>query len=49
MALSDRLLVMFGGRIVSDLDPKTTTNAEVGLHMLGAGAATHADAETTDV
>ena len=48
MALSDRLLVMFGGRIVADLDPKTTTNAEVGLHMLGSGATTHAEAETTD-
>jgi len=48
MALSDRLLVMFGGRIVADLDPKTTTNAEVGLHMLGSGATTDADAETND-
>jgi simple sugar transport system ATP-binding protein len=48
MALSDRLLVMFGGRIVADLDPKTTTNAEVGLHMLGSGATAHVDAETTD-
>ena len=37
MALSDRLLVMFDGRIVAELDPKTTTNTEVGLYMLGSG------------
>ncbi len=40
MALSDRLLVMFDGRIVAELDPKTVTNAEVGLHMLGSGGET---------
>jgi ABC-type uncharacterized transport system ATPase subunit len=38
MALSDRLLVMFDGRIVAELDPTVVTNAEVGLHMLGSGA-----------
>jgi ABC-type uncharacterized transport system ATPase subunit len=38
MALADRLLVMFDGRIVAELDPKQTTNAEVGLYMLGSGA-----------
>ena len=36
MALSDRLLVMFDGKVVAELDPKTTTNAEVGLYMLGS-------------
>ena len=35
LALSDRLLVMFSGRIVAELDPKTTTAAEVGLYMAG--------------
>ncbi len=37
MALSDRLLVMFDGKIVAELDPTKVTNAEVGLHMLGSG------------
>jgi ABC-type uncharacterized transport system ATPase subunit len=37
MALSDRLLVMFDGKIVAELDPATVTNAEVGLYMLGSG------------
>ena len=36
MALSDRLLVMFDGEIVADLDPKQVTNADVGLYMAGA-------------
>ncbi len=36
MALSDRLLVMFDGRIVAELDPKKTTNTEVGLYMFGS-------------
>ncbi len=36
MALSDRLLVMFDGRIVAELDPTQVTNADVGLYMAGA-------------
>ncbi|OFW65874.1 MAG: heme ABC transporter ATP-binding protein [Actinobacteria bacterium RBG_16_68_21] len=36
MALADRLLVMFGGRIVADLDPTSVTSAQVGLYMAGA-------------
>jgi simple sugar transport system ATP-binding protein len=36
MALSDRLLVMFDGHIVAELDPKEVTNADVGLYMAGA-------------
>jgi ABC-type uncharacterized transport system ATPase subunit len=36
-ALADRLLVMFEGRIVAELDPKQVTNAEIGLYMLGSG------------
>ena len=35
MALSDRLLVIFRGKIAAELDPKATTPAEVGLFMLG--------------
>jgi len=36
MALADRLLVMFAGRVVADLDPTTVTPADVGLYMAGA-------------
>jgi len=37
MALADRVLVMFRGRIVADLERSSTTNNEVGLYMAGAG------------
>ena len=36
MALSDRILVMYEGEIVGELDPKTTTVEEMGLYMAGA-------------
>ena len=36
MNLSDRILVMFEGRIVGELDPKKTTANELGLYMAGA-------------
>ncbi len=36
MNLSDRILVMFEGRIVGELDPKKTTVEELGLYMSGA-------------
>ncbi|MFQ5945013.1 MAG: ABC transporter ATP-binding protein [Anaerolineae bacterium] len=36
MALSDRLLVMYRGRIVGDFDPKMASTTEIGLAMLGA-------------
>ena len=36
MNLSDRILVMYEGRIVGDLDPKKTTVEELGLYMSGA-------------
>jgi general nucleoside transport system ATP-binding protein len=36
MALSDRVLVMFAGRIVAEVDPKTTSASDVGLYMAGA-------------
>jgi ABC-type uncharacterized transport system ATPase subunit len=36
MQLSDRLLVMYGGEIVAELDPNTVSNADVGLYMAGA-------------
>ncbi len=36
MSLSDRILVMYEGEIVGELDPKTTTVSELGLYMAGA-------------
>ena len=36
MTVSDRILVMYEGEIVGQLDPKTTTVAELGLYMAGA-------------
>ncbi|MEY8352830.1 ABC transporter ATP-binding protein [Lachnospiraceae bacterium 54-53] len=36
MNLSDRILVMFEGGIVADLDPKNITVQELGLYMAGA-------------
>ena len=36
MNLSDRILMMYEGRIVGDLDPKKTTVEELGLYMSGA-------------
>ena len=44
MSLSDRILVMYEGEIVGELDPKTTTVQELGLYMAGAkrqGGETH--------
>ena len=35
MTVSDRILVMYEGEIVGQLDPKTTTVAELGLYMAG--------------
>ena len=36
MNLSDRILVMYEGEIVGELDPKQTTVQELGLYMSGA-------------
>ena len=36
MNLSDRILVMYEGEIVGELDPKTTSVQELGLYMAGA-------------
>ncbi len=36
MNVSDRILVMYEGEIVGELDPKTTTVQELGLYMSGA-------------
>jgi ABC-type uncharacterized transport system ATPase subunit len=39
MALADRVLVMYGGQIVADLDRATTNVNEIGLYMAGATSA----------
>jgi len=36
MNVSDRIIVMYEGEIVADVDPKQTTFAELGLYMSGA-------------
>ena len=36
MSLADRILVMYEGEIVGELDPKTTTVQELGIYMAGA-------------
>ena len=36
MSVSDRILVMYEGEIVAELDPKETTVEELGLYMSGA-------------
>ena len=36
MNVPDRILVMYEGEIVGELDPKTTTQEELGLYMAGA-------------
>ena len=36
MNLSDRILVMYEGEIVGELDPKQTTVEELGMYMAGA-------------
>ncbi|MDJ0959101.1 MAG: ABC transporter ATP-binding protein [Acidimicrobiia bacterium] len=38
MALSDRILVMFDGKVVAEKRPEQTTNAELGLYMAGASS-----------
>ena len=45
MSLSDRILVMYEGEIVGELDPKTTTVQELGLYMAGAKKAGKAGKE----
>ena len=36
MSVPDRILVMYEGELVGELDPKTTTVEELGLYMAGA-------------
>jgi general nucleoside transport system ATP-binding protein len=47
IGLSDTLLVLYGGRVVAELDPATVTPAELGAYMTGADAhAAEPDAAT---
>ena len=45
MNLSDRILVMYEGEIVGELDPKQTTVEELGLYMAGAKRNTNKEGE----
>lgn len=36
MSVSDRIMVIYEGELVADLDPKTVTEQELGLYMAGA-------------
>ena len=45
MNLSDRILVMYEGEIVGELDPKRTTVQELGLYMAGAKRSEKGDAQ----
>ena len=45
MNLSDRILVMYEGEIVGELDPKKITTEELGLYMAGAKRNTQKGAE----
>jgi simple sugar transport system ATP-binding protein len=38
MSLSDRILVMFDGKIAGEFDPKVHVTTEIGLAMLGSQA-----------
>jgi simple sugar transport system ATP-binding protein len=39
MSISDRMLVMFRGRIVGEFDPASASSTEIGLAMLGSQVA----------
>ena len=44
MSLSDRLLVMYRGKIVADVDPRVTSAMDVGLYMAGSRPASAVNA-----
>ena len=46
MNVSDRILVMYEGEIVGELDPKNTTVQELGLYMSGAKRNTEKEASS---
>jgi general nucleoside transport system ATP-binding protein len=48
LALSTRILVMSDGRITAELDPKITSEADIGLYMTGAETASPSDRPDRD-
>ena len=49
MNVPDRILVMYEGEIVGELDPKKTTVEELGLYMAGAKRNVFIDANTAEI
>ena len=49
MNVPDRILVMYEGEIVGELDPKKTTVEELGLYMAGAKRNVFIDADTSEI
>ena len=49
MNVPDRILVMYEGEIVGELDPKKTTVEELGLYMAGAKRNVSIDANTAEI
>ena len=49
MTCPDRILVMYEGEIVGELDPKKTTVEELGLYMAGAKRNVNINANTSEV
>jgi simple sugar transport system ATP-binding protein len=49
MNVPDRILVMYEGEIVGELDPKKTTVEELGLYMAGAKRNVFVDANTAEI
>jgi simple sugar transport system ATP-binding protein len=45
MSVSDRILVMFEGQLVADVDPQKVTYQELGLYMSGSKRDTAKGAE----
>ena len=49
MNVPDRILVMYEGELVGELDPKKTTVEELGLYMAGAKKNVFVDANTSEI
>ena len=49
MNVPDRILVMYEGEIVGELDPKKTTVEELGLYMAGAKRNVNIDANSAEI
>ena len=49
MNVPDRILVMYEGELVGELDPKKTTVEELGLYMAGAKRNINVNADTSEV